>query len=250
MIMFKAPRTRWAAAAAHLALSTLLIGTIALVAFQQLFPAGLHHAAKLDKLLGIMLGVDIVAGPLLTLILYRVGKRGLKFDLAVIAVLQLAFLSYGLSTLWRSRPLFLVGSQQAFALIFANELPDDAAANAKAKGWPRFHGSGPWLVGVDLSSPVAKDEFLFAYLDGDAGPLRDPDLFVPYADLRSQIAGSARALTDDVPTRGLDRASAKSMALMSARSRTAAILLDAGTGMPFRVVETVATGNAPQNVIK
>lgn len=244
--MFKAPRTRWTAAAAHLALSILLIGTIALVAFQQLFPAGLHHAAKLDKLLGIMLGVDIVAGPLLTLILYRVGKRGLKFDLAVIAILQLAFLAYGLSTLWRSRPLFLVGSQQAFALIFANEVPADAVSQAKTKPWPRFHGSGPWLVGVDLSSDVAKDEFLFAYLGGDVGPLRDPELFVPYSKLRSQISRDARALTDDVPTKGLDRTSAKSMALMSARSRTAVILLDARTGIPFQVVETAATRIGPE----
>ena len=37
---------------------------------------------------------------------------------------QLAFLSYGLNTLWKSRPLFLVGSQQAFALLFANEVGD------------------------------------------------------------------------------------------------------------------------------
>ena len=250
MSILHAPKTRWGASLAHLLLSILVIGSIALFAFVQWYPAGLHLAAKLDKLLGIMLGVDIVAGPLLTLILYRVGKRGLRFDLAMIAVLQLAFLSYGLNTLWQSRPLFLVGSQQAFALIFANEVPDSAAEQARAKHWPRFKGSGPWLVGVDLSSPVARDEFLFAYLGGDVGPLRDPDLFVPYAKLGKQIAREARTLADDVPTRGLDRTSFRSMALMSARSRTAVILLDAGTGMPSRVVDTVVTGKSPQNVRK
>ena len=248
--MFHAPRTRWTAAAAHLALSILLIGTIALVAFQQMFPAGLHHAAKLDKLLGIMLGVDIVAGPLLTLILYRVGKRGLKFDLAVIAVLQLAFLAYGLSTMWRSRPLFLVGSQQAFALIFANEVSDDAIAQAKAKKWPRFHGSGPWLVAVDLSSNAARDEFLFAYLEGDVGPLRDPDLFVPYAGLRGEIIKNARLLADDVPTSGIDRTSVRSVALMSERSRSVVMLLDAKSGMPLQVVEIRPSQKLPINVTK
>src|SRR5688500_14954122 len=106
----RTPSTRWSAAATHFVLSGLVIGTIALAAFVNLFPAGLHHAAKLDRLLGTMLIVDIVAGPLLTLILYRPGKPGLRFDLAMIGLLQILFLAYGLSTLWRSRPLFLVGS--------------------------------------------------------------------------------------------------------------------------------------------
>lgn len=232
------PKTRWGASLAHLLLSILIIGSIATFAFVQWFPAGLHLAAKLDRLLGIMLGVDIVAGPLLTLIVYRSGKDGLKFDLAVIAALQLGFLCYGLSTMWRSRPLFLVGSQQSFALIFANEVADDAVSRVKGKRWSRFHGSGPWLVAVDLSSDVAKDEFLFSYIVGDAGPLRDPDLFIPYANLRNQIIESARPLAADVPVNAVDPASVRTMALMSTRSRTTVMLLDAGTGEPLRAVRT------------
>jgi hypothetical protein len=248
--MFHTPRSRWTAAAVHLALSILLIGTIALLAFKQMYPAGLHHAAKLDKLMGIMLGVDIVAGPLLTLILYRVGKRGLKLDLAVIAILQLAFLSYGLNTLWKSRPLFLVGSQQAFALLFANEVGDATPAKAKKEHWPRFHGTGPWLVGVDLSSEVAKDEFLFSYLGGDAGPMRDEDLFVPYGSLKAQIAKAAKPLAANVPVAAGERDSLRSMMLMSARSKTSVVVVDARSGMPVRVVETVTTTLPPKNVKK
>jgi len=248
--MFHTPRSRWTAAAIHLVLSILLIGTIALVAFKQMYPAGLHHAAKLDKLMGIMLGVDIVAGPLLTLILYRVGKRGLKLDLAVIAILQLAFLSYGLSTLWKSRPLFLVGSQQAFALLFANEVGDAAIDKAQEERWPRFHGTGPWLVGVDLSSEVAKEEFLFSYLGGDPGPLRDEDLFVPYSKLQTEIAEKAKSIGDDIPQTGLDPAEIRSMALMSARSNRSVVLLDRTTGMPIHVVETVPAKPLPKGVTK
>jgi hypothetical protein len=233
------PSTRWSAAAAHLVLSGLVIGTIALAAFVNLFPAGLHHAAKLDRLLGVMLMVDIVAGPLLTLILYRRGKPGLRFDLTMIALLQILFLAYGLSTLWRSRPLFLVGSQQAFALVFANEVADDAEAKAKAHHWPRFQGSGPWLVGVDLSSPVAREEFLFAYMAGDAGPLRATSLFVPFSTLGKSIAEKARALGPDVPADGMDRNKVRSMPLMTSRTRNAVVLIDATTGAPVRVVELV-----------
>lgn len=233
----RAPSTRWSAAAAHLVLSGLVVGTIALLAFANWFPAGLHHAAKLDRLLGIMLVVDIVAGPLLTLIVYRLGKPSLRFDLAVIGVLQVLFLAYGLSTLWRSRPLFLVGSSQAFALVFANEVPADAEAKAEAHHWPRFRGSGPWLVGVDLSSPAARDEFLFAYMAGDAGPLRATSLFVPFPAVGKSIAKRARALGPEVLAPGMDRDKVRSMALMSSRTRNAVILVDAATGVPLRAVE-------------
>lgn len=239
-------RTRWSASLTHLALSAVVIGSIALIAFLQWFPAGLHHAAKLDRLLAIMLAVDIVAGPVLTLIVYRRGKPGLRLDLAVIGLLQILFLAYGLSALWRSRPLFLVGSSQAFALVFANEVPDDAEAEAKSRHWARFQGSGPWLVGVDLSSPVAKDEFLFAYMVGDAGPLRDPSLFVPYPRVNQSIADKARVLTKEVPAPGLDRKAVRSMALMTSRTKNAVMLVDAKSGAPLRVVALPVVAPAPK----
>jgi len=43
----------------------------------------------------IIAGVDLVLGPILTLIVYKPGKPRLKLDLAVIALLQVAALSWG-----------------------------------------------------------------------------------------------------------------------------------------------------------
>ena len=43
----------------------------------------------------LMIGVDVVIGPLLTLIVFDPKKKHLKFDLVVIAALQLAALAYG-----------------------------------------------------------------------------------------------------------------------------------------------------------
>ena len=236
MSLFHSPASRWTASVTHLLLSILLIGSIALFAFLHWYPAGLHHAAKLDKLMGIMLGVDIVAGPLLTAILYRRGKKGLKIDLATIAVLQLAFLGYGLNTLWQSRPIFLVGSQEAFALVFAPEVPSEAQTRAESEHWPRFHGSGPYLAAVDLSHRVARDVFLTSHDEGNAGPLLASTLYKPYGLLRQQIAASASALADDVSTpSGMNRATLRSLELMSTRSNQAVVLLDAASGAPLRI---------------
>ncbi len=56
----------------------------------------------------MLVGVDLVLGPLLTMIVYRHGKSGLKFDLSVIALVQLAALIYGANILYEEKPHYLV----------------------------------------------------------------------------------------------------------------------------------------------
>lgn len=229
--------TRWTAAALHATISLLVIGTIAVGVVLLWFPAGLWHAAGLQHLFAIMVAADVVLGPLLTLLVYRKGKPSLRFDLSMIVLVQAAFLAYGLYTLWLNRPVFLVGSQQAFALVFASEVRESALRDAEAKQWPRFHGRGPWLVGVDLSSDVAKHEFLFAYALGGGGPLRDPKLYVPYASLAPAVLEKSKAVGKQLDTRGVPREQVRTMALLSIRTPPRVVLLDARDGMPLSVAE-------------
>lgn len=79
--------TRWKAAGIHLCISLLVVGTIAATIFLVWYPHGLWHVAGLDRLFVVMLGIDIVAGPLLTLIVYNRAKPELKRDLAIVALL-------------------------------------------------------------------------------------------------------------------------------------------------------------------
>lgn len=121
--------TRWKASAIHLALSILVLSIIAAVLVWRWYPPGLFQMAKADKLFMVIAAVDVVVGPLLTLVVYKQGKKSLKSDLAVIALLQLAAMGYGLHTVWASRPVYLVASVDRFQLVFANELdPSDLLA--------------------------------------------------------------------------------------------------------------------------
>ena len=61
---------RWKASGTHFCLSILVIGGIAATAFSLWYPHGLYRVAGLDRLLLVMLGIDLTAGPLLTLIIY------------------------------------------------------------------------------------------------------------------------------------------------------------------------------------
>ncbi len=62
----------------------------------------------------IIIGVDLVLGPLLTLVVFKAGKPGLKFDLAAIGTFQAACLVAGMFVVYSERPLFFVYYDQHF----------------------------------------------------------------------------------------------------------------------------------------
>src|SRR4051812_12853702 len=109
--------TRWKAAAIH-SLISVAVGLIAGALLLGLwYPPPYFHAAGAQELILLLVGVDLVIGPLLTLIVFRWGKPGLAFDLTVISLLQAAALVYGLAIVLQSRPVFLVATVDRFVLV-------------------------------------------------------------------------------------------------------------------------------------
>ena len=80
--------SRWRASGLHLAISAAVAaGSLALI-LGLWFPGPLFEAAGGLGLLYLLVGVDVVLGPLLTMIVFKPGKPGLKLDVAVIGTLR------------------------------------------------------------------------------------------------------------------------------------------------------------------
>ena len=75
--------TRWRAAGIHLLLSALLGVCVLALLFFVWYPGPLFRATGGEKLLLLIVGIDIVAGPLLTLCVYDAKKRLMKLEPAV-----------------------------------------------------------------------------------------------------------------------------------------------------------------------
>ncbi len=56
----------------------------------------------------IIIGLNLILGPLLTLVVYKTGKSGLIFDLILIGIIQASCLTFGLYTVYIERPIFFV----------------------------------------------------------------------------------------------------------------------------------------------
>jgi hypothetical protein len=187
--------TRWKAAGIHVVFSIVLaLATVALLFFVW-FPPPLFAAAGGDRLVALLITIDIVIGPLLTLIVFRPGKRGLRFDLTVIAILQLGALVYGLHVMAEARPVWLVHAVDRFIAVSASSIDD--ADRAKAK--PEFRAlswTGPRVVGTRL--PESGDEQLEQLERAFAGKdvEREPRYYVDYDTVRSEVASRRRPLSE------------------------------------------------------
>lgn len=85
------------------------------------YPMPLASATGVTKIFLMMLTIDVIVGPLLSFLVYKEGKKTLKFDLLVIIVLQLCAFSYGLKTIADGRPAWIVFYQTGFELVRIND---------------------------------------------------------------------------------------------------------------------------------
>ena len=73
--------TRWQASATHLLISVAIAAVALFVLLRVWYPPPLFTAEGGNDLLFILVAVDVVIGPLITLIVFKSGKPGLRFDL-------------------------------------------------------------------------------------------------------------------------------------------------------------------------
>src|SRR5687767_10653625 len=142
------PMTRWRAAGLHLLISVCIAAAVLTAMLTFWYPPPLFEAMGGIGLALILVGVDVVLGPALTLVVFRAGKRGLKFDLAAIAACQIAALLYGCHVIELARPAFIVFVKDQFQIATVAQLEPEQLAQAREPQFRSPSWSGPvWVYG-------------------------------------------------------------------------------------------------------
>lgn len=184
---------RLKAALIHLAISFAVIGSIVLLVIWLWYPPGLLRMTGTPRIMALLAAVDIAAGPLLTLIVYKVGKSSLRFDLTVIAVLQAALLAYGVWTLAKARPVYLVAAETVgrIDLVRAVDIAPEHLAEAPP-AYRRLPWTGPrWVAVAVPDTPEGRARALDDFTAGIDLPFR-PSYYVPYESVREAMLLRAR----------------------------------------------------------
>jgi hypothetical protein len=79
------PVSRYKAAAIHLGLSALVAVVLVALMLTLWYPSPYFAAMGGGKLLFLIVSIDIVVGPIITLIIFNPKKKSLKMDLFVVA---------------------------------------------------------------------------------------------------------------------------------------------------------------------
>lgn len=240
---------RWKAAALHLSLSALFVSIIASLVLGLWYPPPYFSAAGANRLMSLLAGVQLALGPLLTLIVFRAGKRGLRFDLACIGLLQVIALTYGLLVVLESRPVFLVGAVDRFVLVSANEIADADLAMGTEVDFSSRSWTGPRLVVAELpTDPTERSDLAFSALSGrDIQNL--PKYYRDYARAGKVLLAKAKPLdelrerqphfyhliSDWLTQSGRSNASVVWLPLQTRRDDLV-MLLDASTAQPLRAL--------------
>jgi hypothetical protein len=186
--------SRWKAAAIHLLISATIGVIVGVLLFGVWYPPPYFHAGGADELILLLVGVDLTLGPLLTLIVFRSGKPGLRFDLSLIGIVQSAALIYGLSVVLESRPVFLVAVPDRFVLVSASEISDADLADGKEERFRYRSWTGPQLVAAEIpTDPKEKSDLAFSALSGrDVENL--PKYYRDYGATARKLLANAKSL--------------------------------------------------------
>jgi hypothetical protein len=142
-------KDRALAAFAHLGLSLAVAALAAALVFFVWYPYPYREVSGGRELFFLVVAVDVVLGPLLTFAIFNHQKawKSLQRDLAVIVVLQVAALVYGLWTVAVARPVHLVFEYDRFRPIHAIELEETQLAKAPA-AMRSLPWTGPTPIGL------------------------------------------------------------------------------------------------------
>jgi hypothetical protein len=130
----------------------------------------------------ILAGVDVVLGPLMTLLIANQAKsrRVLGRDISIIATVQLAALVYGAATLWHGRPLYYTFSEDRLQLVRASDLDPhelELARQQNPKLAPHWYSLPRWVWAPLPEQESARAKIIQSAIGGGDDVIQMPRYF-------------------------------------------------------------------------
>ena len=188
-------RVRAVAFIVHLCVSLCVAAGVLALVYLGWYPSPLDRASGVGQILLLLLAADVTLGPILTFVVFNPAKKSLRFDLAVIALMQLAALVYGMNAVEAGRPGYIVFVKDRFELVARADLRDEDRREARSNPQAKLHWFSPRIVAA--LPPESEKERQALMMEAVAGG-RDlqhlPRLFVSYESQQEIARGKARSI--------------------------------------------------------
>ena len=180
----------------HLFISFLIALLVMGVVFFVWYPLPLAKAVGVIPIFLMMIVINVIIAPLLSLIVYKEGKKTLKADLSIIVILQILALGYGVYSIEGGRPVWVAYNVDRFELVRKNEVITDHIEQAL----PQFQDT-PWFkpqyVAVKFATDVnQRNDDMFSEVFGGISIAQKPERYVNINQAKSQLQQRAKSLKE------------------------------------------------------
>jgi hypothetical protein len=166
----------------HLGLSVLVVALAASLVFGIWYPYPYRELAGGRELFLLIVGVDVICGPVLTFVLFNPAKPRAELwrDLSLVSLIQIGALMYGIHAVWQARPLFLVQEIDRFKVVSLVDL-DSYALVALSQTLKPAVFSGPQTVAIrSAKDDQEREKILFESIQGGRDYAERPEFYLPY----------------------------------------------------------------------
>ncbi len=166
------------------------------------FPGAYFSISGITKLFLVLVAVNLIVGPGLSTLVYKPGKKGLIFDLIVIACIEIAILGWAMLEMLERRPAYAVFAVDRFEAVTGSEVDIQALQYSELAVRPM---NTPRLIYAELPTDAdvmsrLLDETVF---EGMPDIDRRPEFWKPYAQGMSFIKRAAKPLSELLSTSGV-----------------------------------------------
>ncbi len=187
--------SRAQAALFHLGISALVAAAIFALMLFVWYPSPYFAVAGGATLLTLLIGVDVVLGPLLTFVVFDPAKKSLVYDLAAIVMLQIAALVYGVHVMAAARPAFVVYLRGGFDVVSANDVVTEGMAQAQLPEFQSVPLTGPRLAAARVPvDPGVQLKISMESMTGGPDLTAYPRYYIPYATASREAAARGKPL--------------------------------------------------------
>jgi hypothetical protein len=151
------------------------------------YPTPLEEAAGVTHIFLMLLAVDVVLGPCITLIIFNPAKKELKYDLTIVLLIQLAALFYGLYSVFEARPVYIVYIGNRFDLVYANDLTEKKLAKVSNPLFKSPPLGQPEIIAITQpTDEKTRTDIMFSAISGGDDLPQLPQYYVSYGEKKSE----------------------------------------------------------------
>lgn len=178
----------------HLGFSAVLLVISLFLILYIWYPGALKYATGVLTVYCMLLLIDVILGPFLTALVYKKNKVKLMFDMTIILVIQISALLFGLYTLEKGRPTWIVFVVDDFELVAKSDLDPQTVVPEKFN--LGFFDRPVWVSAVYSDDPVIRQKQKEDEIFNGISLTTRPEAYQPIEVKKDAIISKARPIDE------------------------------------------------------